>query len=68
MNVFGNVVKHFLVDNNLQQGDIAQKANITNANVSQLLNRSNISLDKMILISEALDCELKIELVPKNQK
>lgn len=68
MNVFGNVVKHFLVDNNLQQGDIAKRANITNANVSQLLNRSNISLDKMIMISEALDCELKIELVPKNQK
>ena len=44
MNIFGNIVKHFLVDNNLQQNDIAKNANITKANVSQLLNRDNISL------------------------
>ena len=36
MNIFGNIVKHFLVDNNLQQNDIAKNANITKANVSQL--------------------------------
>ena len=66
MNIFGNIVNHILVDNNLQQNDIAKNANITKANVSQLLNRDNISLDKMLLIAEALDCDLKIELIPKN--
>ena len=67
MNIFGNIVKHFLVDNNLQQNDIAKNANITKANVSQLLNRDNISLDKMLLIAEALDCDLKIELIPNTK-
>lgn len=68
MNIFGNTVKHFLLDNNLQQNDIAKNAKITKANVSQLLNRDNISLEKMQMIADALDCDLEITLKPRNKK
>lgn len=65
MNAFGYVVKKYLLDNNLKQNDIVENSTMTKANVSQLINRDNISLDKMLLIADALDCDLEIKLVPK---
>lgn len=66
MNIFGVEVKKFLLENNLKQNDIAERAKITKANVSQLLNYKNISLDKMLLIANSLDCKLKITLEPNS--
>lgn len=66
MNAFGYVVKKYLLDNNLKQNDIVENSTMTKANVSQLINRDNISLDKMLLIADALDCDLEIKLVPKS--
>lgn len=66
MNRFGYVVKEYLLKNNLKQQIITDKLDVSKGAVSQLLNRDNISLDKMLLIAEALDCDLKIELVPKD--
>lgn len=67
MNVFGNVVKHYLIENDLTQKSIGDKLNTSRNTVNNLLNRDNISLDKMLMIAEALNCDLKIELVPKNK-
>lgn len=66
MNIFGYTVKRYLLDNGLKQNHIVENSDMTKANVSQLLNRDNISLDKMLLIAEALDCDLEIKLVPKS--
>lgn len=65
MNIFGYVVKQYLINNNLKQNDIANNSDMTKATVSKLLNRDNISLDKMLEIANALNCNLEINLVPK---
>ena len=66
MNNFGYTVKKHLLDNGLKQQIISDKCDLSKGAVSQLLNRDNISLDKMIMISEALDCDLEITLKPRN--
>lgn len=68
MNAFGCVVKKYLIDHNLQQIDIVQNSDMTKQTISKLLNRDNISLEKMLLIADALDCKLSIQLIPKNEK
>lgn len=65
MNIFGYVVKQYLLNNNLKQNDIVNNSDMTKATVSKLLNRDNISLDKMLEIANALNCNLEINLVPK---
>ena len=66
MNQFSLQVKEYLLRNNLKQKDIVEKLGLSKNAISQSLNRDNISLDKMILIAEALDCDLEIKLVPKS--
>lgn len=68
MNKFGYAVKKYLLDNNLKQQIIADNSGISKGAISQLLNRDNISLDKMQTISEALNCDLEITLKPRNNK
>ncbi len=68
MNIFGRKIKQYLLDNDLKQQYIVDKVGLSKNAVSQLLNRDNISLDKMLMIANALDCELKIELVPIDKK
>lgn len=68
MNQFGYVVKEHLLKHNLKQQIITDKLGTSKGAVSQLLNRDNISLDKMQAIAEALDCDLKITLEPRTNK
>lgn len=68
MNIFGNVVKHYLVDNNLTQKSVSDKLNTSRNTVNNLLNRDNISLDKMLMIADALNCDLEITLNPRIDK
>lgn len=68
LNLFGNVVKHYLIDNDLTQKSIADTLNTGRNTINNLLNRDNISLDKMIMIADALDCDLEINLKPRSEK
>ncbi len=68
MNQFSLQVKEYLLRNNLKQKDIVEKLGLSKNAVSQSLNRDNISLDKMILIADALDCDLEIKLVPRDAR
>lgn len=68
MNVFGNVAKHYMLDANITQREIADKIGCNPNTISQLLSRENVSLDKMLLIADALDCDLKITLEPRSGK
>lgn len=67
MNRFSVVVKEYIKMNNISQNEIAEKTGVKKAAMSNLLNRDNISLDKMQAIADALDCELVIELKPKTK-
>ncbi len=65
MNQFGYVVKQYLLKNGIKQQTITDKLGNSKGAVSQLLNRDNISLDKMLEIAAALDCDLEIKLNPR---
>ena len=66
MNIFGDIVKKKLIDIHENQQYIAEKIGVSRSAIGCLLNRDNISLDKMQQIATALNCTLKIELVPNN--
>lgn len=66
MNQFSLQVKEYLLKNNLKQKDIVDKLGLSKNAVSQALSRDNISLDKMMLIADALNCDLEITLKPRN--
>jgi transcriptional regulator with XRE-family HTH domain len=68
MNQFSLQVKEYLLRNNLKQKDIVEKLGLSKNAISQSLNRDNISLDKMLLIADALDCDLEIKLVPRDAR
>mgnify|MGYP001635684034 CR=1 FL=1 len=68
MNDFGYVVKEYLLKNNLKQQIITDNSGVSKGAISQLLNRNNISLDKMKMIATALNCELEITLKPNLDK
>lgn len=68
MNQFSLQVKEYLLRNNLKQKDIVEKLGLSKNAISQSLNRDNISLDKMILIADALDCDLEVRLVPRDTR
>ena len=68
MNQYGYIVKDYLLKNDLKQQLLIEKLGITKGAVSQLLNRDNISLEKMQLIADALDCDLEITLKPRTPK
>lgn len=68
MAVFGKIVKKYLIENDLQQNVIATNTGLTKQAVSNLLNRDNISLDKMLMIADALNCDLEINLKPREKQ
>ena len=68
MNIFGNIVRHYMIDTKITQKEVAERIGCNPNTVSQLLNRDNISLEKMQAIADALDCDLEIILKPRTPK
>ena len=62
--VFSQIVKTKLKEKGLKQQYLADTLLMDKSAISHLLNRDNISLDKMQAIATALDCRLIIDLVP----
>ncbi len=68
MNQFGLQIKEYLLKNNLKQQIIADKLGLSKNAVSQALSRDNISLDKMELIADAINCDVVISVIPRLDK
>lgn len=68
MNDFGRTVKCYLAEYNIKQKSISQNLGVTEGAISQLINADNISLDKMQMIAEGLNCDLTITLSPKDNQ
>ena len=66
MNKFNLLYKTYLYEKNIKQLDVAQKIGITGASISKTLKSENITLDQMIKLADAVDCDLEIKLVPRN--
>ncbi len=67
MFIFGNLIKKILIDKGISQKELASKCGITENNLSNILKRTNVNTDTMYKLADALDCDLKIELVPKGK-
>lgn len=67
MNTYGKIVKKILIDKNITQTILAEKLNCSRSALASALNRDNISIKQMQAIADALNCNLKIELVPKKE-
>lgn len=66
MNKFSLLYKTYLYEKNIKQLDVAQKLGITGASISKTLKGDNITLDQMVKFADAVDCDLEIKLVPRN--
>lgn len=65
MNDFGKEVKKKCVDFGVTQHQIAEAMGLSDNGLSNALNRKNLGLIQMQKIADALNCELKIELISK---
>ena len=66
MNTFGKIFKIYILQNDIKQKDVAKLIGISENGLSNALKRDNVGLQQMERIAEALDYDLKIELIPKN--
>lgn len=67
MNKFSLLYKTYLYEKNIKQLDVAQKLGITGASISKTLKGDNITLDQMLKLSDAIDCDLELKLVPRTK-
>ena len=67
MNTFGKIFKIYILQNDIKQKDVAKLIGISENGLSNALKRDNVGLQQMARIAEALDCDLKIELIPRKK-
>lgn len=58
-------IKKILIDEDLNQADLAERLKTSQQNMNAKLKRDNFSNKEMIEIAEALGYELKIEFIKK---
>lgn len=58
-------IKKILIDEDLNQADLAERLNTSQQNMNAKLKRDNFSNKEMQEIAEALGYELKIEFIKK---
>ena len=62
---FSKMVKKILIDEDMNMGQLADKLDTSQQNLSAKLKRNNPSLNEMQEIADALGYELKIEFIKK---
>jgi Helix-turn-helix. len=60
-------IKKILIDEDLNQAELADKINTSQGNLANKMKRNNFSTKEMQEIAEALGYELKIEFAKKNK-
>lgn len=59
-------IKSFMVENEIKNKELAKKLNLSEAALSSRLKQDNISITSLVEICNALDCDLDIELIKKD--
>lgn len=59
------IIKKLLIDENMTQGELASKMETTQQNLSKKFKNDSFYVKDLVKISEALDLELKIEFIKK---
>ena len=62
-------IKHIMIDKNIRQKQIVDKTGYTRGTISNLLNgqSKNITMDTLLMLCDAIDCELNINIIPKKE-
>lgn len=65
-----NKLWKLLIDLNMKKKDLCSAAGVSNSLIAKLKNNSNVTMDVLIKICAALDCQLNdiVELIPDNKK
>ena len=66
MNKFSLLLKTYMYEKGIKQSDLAKHLGSTPNAVSKTLTGENVTLDQMIKYADAVDCDLEIKLVPRN--
>lgn len=56
------LIKHIMIDSDIQQSDIALKMNKSKQSISNLLKQDNYTLNTLYQLCNALDCDLHIDI------
>lgn len=64
--MFRKLVKIKLAEKDLNVGDLARLLCCSQSNVSQLLRVDNMKEETMLAIADALNCDLEIKLVDRD--
>lgn len=61
-------IKHIMIDKDIKQIDLAEKTGQNKATISNLLNckSKNVTLDTLLMLCNAIDCQLEINIKPKD--
>lgn len=61
-------IRHIMIDNDIRQADISNKTGWTRQTVSNLLacRRDSINIDTLARLCDAIDCDLYIEIQPRD--
>ena len=59
-------IKHIMLDKDIKQTDIVIKTGQNKGTISNLLNckSKNITLDTLLMLCNAIDCQLEINIKP----
>lgn len=65
-----DLIKHTMIDTRTQQKDIVEKTGLNKGTISNFLNykSSNPTLDTLKMYCDAMNCELIIDIVPKEKE
>lgn len=65
-----DLIKHTMIDTRTQQKDIVEKTGLNKGTVSNFLNykSSNPTLDTLKMYCDAMECNLMIDIVPKEKE
>lgn len=58
-------IKQIKVGKDISNKAIAQKLNLTSSAISGIFNQSNISIEKLNSLCEAIDCNIDITFIDK---
>ncbi len=61
-------IKHIMIDKDIKQIELAEKTGQNKATISNLLNckSKNVTLDTLLMLCNAIDCQLEIDIKSKN--
>ena len=65
--IFMDIVQKALIDRHMKEKDLAEKMGKSQKNLSNFWKQDNHTLSTMQSFADALDCDLVISLVPKEQ-